>query len=123
MASYPYKPLNVQSNDIRILRFLDSLCLQQYDRRDLVHCSLHHVPLDDVSVDFEAFSEEMEALASELPTRPYITCSWISRELSASEEGDNFTHPSIAHWRIERGSRDSVAHVVGIDLSMREKPM
>lgn len=65
-----------------------------------------------------AFSEEIEALASEPLTRSYITNAWTSRELPKSEESDSFARPSIARWRIERGSRGSIANVVGVDRSV-----
>jgi hypothetical protein len=54
-------------------------------RRDLFHCSLQHVSLDDVTPESKAFLDEME-LRTGLPvTSHYATTRWMLKHAEASE--------------------------------------
>jgi hypothetical protein len=134
---YQYKPLDLLKNEIRILKILDSTALQ---RPDLVHCSLHHVSLDDLQPRFRAFKDKLEGVFKQPIKAEYVTKSWVlqdsellppefatvgEQDLDMSDNMGSHTQPSIAHWRYEASNleeaRKPMVETIRVDSLVRPR--
>ncbi|KAL6711762.1 hypothetical protein ACN47E_002805 [Coniothyrium glycines] len=101
-SEYRYEPLDPAASEIRVLRFIDATTTDQHD---LVHCTLHHVSLDDLLPEFREFQRKkdlkMDAAAAK---------SWLSQVHKIRLTSRTASKSEVSYWRswLERGS----THVV-----------
>ena len=83
-----YRPLD-QKNEVRMLTIVDS---PDGDTTGLVHCTLEHVSLDDLTPEFANFLSETNQICNDIATR-----SWLEK---LESENKNRFQPSASRLQL-----------------------
>ena len=113
MDSYSYTPLDFSKNEIRVLRFLDSVST---GHPELIHCTLENISLDDYLPGFADMLVEMR-----LEYGPAATRFWMNLSNSKS---DHMWLPAVqipvAFWRRDPRRLDLAALEVDREIFPEE---